>query len=146
MSRYHKPKYIVLGIAVVVFCFVPMINMPYEVIVQKQVEEEYTTVEPYTVQQEAREPYTEYVYSTVLEPYMEWEYPRNERGLIDFSTGFGKSVEKYREALKQTPVTRWRTVTKEVTKYREVTKTQLVTRPVVETRTKRVSILRYLLR
>lgn len=113
MKLYIKPKYIVLGIAIVIFCFVPMINMPYEVVVQKQVEEEYVTVEPYTVQEEVTEPYL-YIREGPASPDS-W-------------------------------VTKWRTVTKEVTKYREVTKTRLVTRPVVETRTKRVSILRYLLR
>ena len=115
MKRYLEPKYIVLGIAIVVFCFVPMVNMPYEVVVQKQVEEEYVTIEPYTVQEKVREPYTHYT--------------------IDKTSPIPSSGE-----------TRWRTVTKEVTKYREVTKTRLVTRPVAETRTKRVSILRYLLR
>ncbi|MFH1924944.1 MAG: hypothetical protein ABIK32_00420 [Chloroflexota bacterium] len=115
MKQYLKPKYIVLGIAIVIFCFVPMINMSYEVVVQKQVEEEYVTVEPYTVQEEVREPYTIYT--------------------IDKTSPYPDSG-----------VTKWRTVTKDLNKYREVTKTRLVTRPVVETRTKRVSILRYLLR
>ncbi len=108
-----KTKLLIIISAIAVFCFVPMINMPYEVIVQKQVEEEYVTVEPYTVQEEVTEPYL-YIREGPLSPDS-W-------------------------------VTRWRTITKEVTKYREVTKTRLVTRPVVETRTKRVSILRYLLR
>jgi hypothetical protein len=40
----------------------------------------------------------------------------------------------------------YRTVIKEVTKYREATKTRLVERPVVETETKLVSILGYLLK
>ena len=57
MKGYLKPKYIVVGIAVVVFCFVPLMPMSYEVVVQKQVEEEYTTIESYTVQAEVREPY-----------------------------------------------------------------------------------------
>ena len=121
MKRYLKPKYIVLGIAVVVFCFVPMVNMPYEVIAQKQIEEEYTTVEPYTVQEEVEEPYTAIV-PLHGDSYILGDYS-NRKTII-----------------------KWRTVTKDVTKYREVTKTRLVTRPVVETRTKRVSILRYLLR
>ena len=110
-----KTKLLIIISAIVVFGFVPMINMPYEVVVQKQFSEEYTTLEPYTVQEEVREPYT--IYS------------------IDKTSPYPDSG-----------VTKWRTVTKEVTKYREVTKTRLVTRPVVETRTKRVSILRYLLR
>ena len=109
---------IVLGIAIVVFCFVPVMNMPYEVIVQKQVSEEYTTVEPYTVQEEVEE--------------------------------MGRTLVVAPGATIKDPRYMWipapRTVTKEVTKYREVTKTQLVYRPVVETRTKRVSILRYLLK
>ena len=49
MKRYLKPRYIVLGIVIVVFCFVPILNMSYDVVVQKQVEEEYTTIEPYEV-------------------------------------------------------------------------------------------------
>ena len=121
MKRYLKPKYLVLGIAIVTFCFVPIITMPYEVVVQKQVEEEYTTVEPYTVQEEVKEPYTTIV------PIIGDSFK-----LGDYSN--------------QKTIIKWRTVTKEVTKYREVTKTRLVTRPVAETRTKRVSILRYLLR
>lgn len=118
MKQYLKSRYIVLGMAIVVFCFVPMINMPYEVIVQKQVEEEYTTVEPYTV------------IEGVTQPYQSWEPYYDSSG----------DMTVYE------PVTRLRKVTKEVTKYREVTKTRLVTQPVVETRTKRVSVLRYLLR
>ena len=109
---------IALGIAIVVFCFVPVMDLPYEVVVQKQVSEEYTTVEPYTVQEEVEEmgrTLVPNVGRTWLEPTYKW-----------------------------IPVPR--TVTKEVTKYREVTKTRLVYRPVVETRTKRVSILRYLLK
>lgn len=101
-----KAKLLIIISAVVVFGFVPMINMPYEVVVQKQVSEEYTTVEPYTVQEK------EFKLFPTLTP--------------------GE--------------TEWAPVTRDVTKYREVTKTRLVTRPVVETRTKRVSILRYLLR
>ena len=116
-----KTKLLIIISAIVVFCFVPMTNMPYEVIVQKQVEEEYVTVEPYTVQEEVREPYTAIV------PILGDSF-----SLGDYSN--------------QQTIIKWTTVTKEVTKYREVTKTRLVTRPVVETRTKRVSILRYLLR
>ena len=118
MKRYFKPRYIVLYTVIIVFGFVPMINMPYEVIVQKWVEEEYVTVEPYTVQEQ------------VVQPYVE-------------------AVNQYSDSgrrLPQTFETRVRTVTENVTKYREVTKTRLVTRPGVETRTKRVSILKYLLR
>lgn len=99
MKRYLKPRYIVLGIVIVVFCFVPILNMSYDVVVQKQVEEEYTTIEPYKVTEPSGLPAT-------------WQ------------------TSPYRL----------------VTKYREVTKTRLVDRPVVETRTKPVSILRYLLR
>ena len=110
-----KAKLLIIISAVVVFCFVPMINMPYEVVVQKQVEEEYVAVEPYTVQEKVREPYTVYT--------------------IDKTSPYPDSG-----------TTKWRTVTKDVTEYREVTKTRLVTRPAVETRTKRVSMLRYLLR
>ncbi len=110
-----KTKLLIIISAIIVFCFVPIMNMPYEVVVQKQVEEEYVTVEPYTVLEEVREPYTYYT--------------------IDKTSPIPSSG-----------VTRWRTVNKEVTKYREVIKTRLVVRPVVETRTKRVSILRYLLR
>ena len=113
-----KAKLLILISAVVVFCFVPMTDMSYEVIVQKQVTEEYTTVEPYNVLESIREPYTDYS-------------PReNERAY----------------ALPNPGVTMWRTVTRNVTKYRDVTKTRLVTRPVAETQTKRVSILRYLLK
>ena len=130
-----KTKLLIIISLVIVFCFVPMINMPYEVVVQKQVEEEYTTVEPYTVQEEVKEPYQLDTYLRFEEPYETWE------GGIG-----GGWVTKFRTVTKTVPVTRYRTVTKEVTKYREVTKTRLVTRPVVETRTKRVSILRYLLR
>ena len=111
---------IVLGIAIVVFCFLPLIPVSYEVVVERHVSEEYTTLEPYTVQEEVREPYTAVVDQVV------WESGKPR--------------------LEQIFVTKWRTVIKDVTKYREVTKTRLVYRPVVETRTKRVSILRYLLR
>ena len=109
-----KAKLLIIISLVIVFCFVPMINMPYEVVAQKQVSEEYTTVEPYTVQEEVRE---------VV----------GGRNLYSLERGH------YWEPI-------YRTVLKDVIKYREVTKTRLVYRPVVQTRTKRVSILRYLLR
>jgi len=131
-----KAKLLIIIPAVVVFCFVPMVNMPYEVVVQKQVSEEYTTVEPYVVQEEVKEPYQSYYDNVIWEEYTEPAIP---------GTSFGE-LKILRPKIEQRPITKYRTVTKEVTKYREVTKTRLVTRPVVETRTKRVSILRYLLR
>ena len=109
MKRYLKPRYIVLGIALVVFCFVPVADMEYLVMVEEQV------LEPYTVLEEVEEPYQSYYEHYIWGESM---YPEME----------------YR------PITKYRTVIK------EVTKTRLVTRPVAETRTKRVSILRYLLR
>lgn len=104
---------VVLGILILVWCFAPLIPVSYEVIVERQVSEEYTTVEPYTVLEEVQELEGGY-YMYSLETRWKW-YPK------------------------------YRTVTREVTKYREVTKTRLVERPVVETQTKQVSILRYLL-
>jgi hypothetical protein len=121
-----KAKLLISISLVVVFCFVPLVNMPYDVIVQKEVPETYTTIEPYTVQEEVREPYTTYIYE-----WQESRYP----GYTLYSKGRWITI----------PVTQYRTVYKDVTKYREVTKTRLVSRPVVETRTKRASILRYLL-
>ena len=112
MKRYLNPKNIILGTVIVVFCFAPFMPVSYEVVVQKQVEEEYTTIEPYIVLEEVEEPYM--------------AYPSLESGLTK------KTVQL-------------RTVTKEITKYREVTKIRLITQPIVETRTKRVSTLRYLL-
>lgn len=112
-QRQKTELWILVAIVVASFFFVPMMNMTYEVIAQKQVTEEYTTIEPYIVQEKVTEPYL-YIRDGVLGP---------------------NSYE-----------TRLRTVTVNVTKYREVTKTRLVTRPVVETQTKRVSILRYLLK
>ncbi len=115
MKRYLKPKYIVLGLGIIIFCFVPVVDMEYLVVVEKQV------LEPYTVLEEVQEPY-----QSVYEYY-------DESGADDWSKIF------YPER-KTMPITRYRTVTE------EVTKTRLVTRPVAETQTKRVSILRYLLR
>ncbi len=109
VRQYLKPRYIVLGIVIVVFCFVPVVDMEYLVVVEKQV------LEPFTVLEEVKEPYQDY-YDHVI--WGESGYP----------------------TIEQRPITRYRTVT------REVTKTRLVTRPVAETRTKRVSIFRYLLR
>ena len=115
MKRYLKPKYIVPGIAIVVFCFVPVADMEYLVVVEEQV------LEPYTVLEEVREPYQDW-YDEVIWP--------------DDNVPVGE----YYPTIEQRSITRYRTVIK------EVTKTRLVTRPVAETRTKRVSILRYLLR
>ena len=131
-----KVKLFALISLALVLCFAPLVNMPYEVIVQKQVSEEYITVEPYTVEEEVREPYQSYYDHVVWEEYTEPAIA---------GTSFGE-LNILRPRIEQRPITKYRTVTKEVTKYREVTKTRLVTRPVVETRTKRVSILRYLLR
>ena len=112
--------------------------MSYDIIVQKQVSEQYTTLEPYTVQEKVREPYQSESYVTVEEPYEDpWFFPTREKTTAD---------TLWRTVYKSIPVTRYRIVSKDVTKYREVTKTRLVTRPVVETQKKRVSILRYLLR
>ena len=116
-----KAKLLILISAVVVFCFVPMADMSYEVIVQKQITEEYTTIEPYIVQEKVQEPYL------VDVPIIGDAYILGDRTNV-------------RTTMK------WRTVTVNLTKYRDVTKTRLVTRPVVETQTKRVSILRYLLK
>lgn len=113
-----KAKLLIIISLVIVFCFVPILNMPYDIVVQKQVEEEYTTVEPYTVLEEVEE------MGRTLVPRANPSWTESTYTWI--------------------PVPR--TVTKEVTKYREITKTRLVYRPVLETRTKRVSILRYLLR
>ena len=115
MKRYLKPRYIVLGIVIAVFCFVPILNMEYLVVVEKQV------LEPYTVLEEVKEPYQSYY------TYSDWS------GYDDWSKVFYPKSQTM-------PITKYRTVTK------EVTKTRLVTRPVAETQTKRVSILRYLLR
>ena len=87
--------------------------MEYQVVVEKQVEEEYVTVEPYTVKEEVQ------------------TFDYEPRAVLD---------EGWKTILAP------RTLIREVTKYREVTKTRFIYRPVVETRTKRVSILRYLLR
>lgn len=132
---------VVLGIVIVIFCFVPVMDMRYEVVVQKQVSEEYTTVEPYTVQEQVREPYQSYSFFSVQEPYQTWSWDTHST-----DNPYGGYVTKFRYVEKSIPVTKYRTITKDVTKYREVTKIRLVTRPVVETRTKRVSILRYLLK
>lgn len=113
-----KPKHIVLGLVIVVFSFVPVMDMEYQVVVEKQVSEEYTTLEPYTVQERVTEQYGSYY--DIAKDKLSWA-PTLATPLL-------------------------RTVTKDVTKYREVLKTRLVTRPVVETRIRRVSILRYLLR
>ena len=88
--------------------------MEYLVVVEKQV------LEPYTVLEEVPEPYQDW--------YNEVIWPDNA------------PVGEYYPTVTQRPITRYRTVIK------EVTKTRLVTRPVAETQTKRVSILRYLLR
>ena len=92
----------------------PVVNMEYLVLVEKQV------LEPYTVLEKVREPYQD-------------SYGRVDWGPVDRGESLFPKTE-------QIPITRYSTVTK------EVTKTRLVTRPVVETQTKRVSILRYLLR
>lgn len=118
-----KVKLLIIVPAVLAFCFLPLINMPYEVVVQKQGSEEYTTLEPYTVQEQVQEPYT-----TQGPPVLVWPI----EGLPYTKSGM--------------PEIHYRTAYRDVTKYREVTKTRLVTRPFVETRTKRVSLLRYLLR
>ena len=141
-----KTKLLIIISAIVVFCFVPLMDMPYEVMVQKQVLEEYTTVEPYTVIEEVREAYT------TTGEIAEW----HDGGLSEFKSRIYSTPEETLDAfskvapgyytIRQYPVTKYRTVEKPVTKYSEVTKTRMVYRPVVETRTKRVSMLRYLLR
>lgn len=112
-----KVKLSIIIALVLVFCFVPLVNMPYEVIVEKEVTETYTAIEPYTVREEVKVPY---------EVCM-WQRDYKGRQIC-------------------IPITEYKTSYKDVTKYREVTKTRLVSRPVVETWTRRVSILRYLLR
>jgi len=124
VKQYLKPRYILLGIVIIVFCFVPVVDMEYLVMVEKQV------LEPYTVLEEVKEPYQDYYDHVIWEERIEPAIP---------GTSFGETSTLY-PRIEQRPITRYRTVIK------EVTKTRLVTRPVAETRTKRVSILRYLLR
>ena len=91
-DKVSKLKRIVLITLALVYCFVPILNMEYQVVV----EEEYVTVEPYTVEEEVQELYEE---------------------LVPFYM---------REELRYQWVTKYRTVIKDVTKYREVTKTRPV--------------------
>lgn len=126
MKQYLKPRHIVLGILIFIFCFVPVVDMEYVVVVEKQV------LEPYTVLEEVREPYTD-----VVDYFVGWE--REDIPGWDRDEGIVWSQGP------EYPVTQQRWVTKYRTVIKEVTKTRLVTRPVAETRTKRVSILRYLL-
>ncbi len=124
MKVSKKVKWFGLISLALIFCFAPLVNMPYQVIVQQRVPETYTTVEPYTVQEEVKEPHETWV--NIYDP--------------------PSQGERRTSAWRTIPTTEYRTVLKEVTKYREVTKTRMVYHPVVETRTRRVSILRYLLR
>ncbi len=114
---------LLLIVVFIVVSFVPMMDIEEEVLVMKQVAEEYTTVEPYIVEKEVEKPYTEYK-TKYLWPGR--DIPSSE------------SIQEYK-----VPVVRYSTDIEEVTEYREVTKTRLVERPVIETKTKRVSILRY---
>ena len=107
-----------LGIVIVVFCFVPMINMPYDVVAEKQVQEEYTTVEPYVVKEEVKEPYQSTYDDTYWTSYPAGSYEQRAGLSGHFVT-------------EQRPITKYRTVTKDITKYREVIKIRLVKRPVV---------------
>ena len=81
---------IIIGIAIIVFCFVPMMNMSYDVVVQKLVREEYTTVEPYTVQEEVKELVGGYN-SYSLEQGYHW---------VPIYKTVTKEVTKYREVTK----------------------------------------------
>jgi hypothetical protein len=101
VKRYLKPKYVVLWVVIIVFCFVPVAEMEYLIVVEKQV------LEPYTVKEEVQ------------------TFLPESRAVLDEG---------------------WKTVLVPTAVIKEVTKTRLVTRPFAETRTKRVSILRYLLR
>ena len=110
MKWYRKPRYILLGIVIIVFCFVPVVDMDYLVAVEKQV------LEPYTVLEEVEEMGRTLVPNPGVTKENAWEVP----------------------------MYMWIPEPRIVTK--EVTKTRLVTRLVAETQTKRVSMLRYLLR
>jgi hypothetical protein len=143
MKVSKKVKWFAIISVALVFCFAPLANMSYEVIVQKQVPETYTTVEPYIVLEEVKEPYITY------ESYPHWqesEWYSNWKESVHYPGEWAPNLPSGNWVWESRPVTRYRTVTKEVTKYREVTKTRLASRPVVETQTRRVSILRYLLR
>ena len=128
MKRYLKLRYILLGMMVIVFCFVPVVDMEYIVMVEKEVSE------PYTALEEVQVPYTDmedYFAGWERETYTTWD---------SASGSFIQEEGSAYPVIEQRPITRYRTVIK------EVTKTRLVTREVAETRTKLVSILRYLLR
>jgi hypothetical protein len=114
--RTSKVKLFIIIVLVLVFCFVPLVNMPYEVVVRKLVPEVYATIEPYTVREEVRVPYETCV----------WQKDYEGRQIC-------------------IPITKYKTSYEYVTKYRQVTKRGTFYRSVVETRTRRVSILRYLL-
>jgi hypothetical protein len=95
-------RYIVLGILIGVFCFVPIVEAEYIVVAEKQV------LEPYTVLEQVKEPY----YDTYND--VDW-------GPVDRHESFYPTTE-------QRIVTRYKTVTKEVTKTRLVTRPVAETR------------------
>jgi hypothetical protein len=117
----------------------PIIPVSADIVEEQLVEEEYITLEPYTVQKEVQEPYTSYETRSRLEyteDYMMWKATGN---------GMPSSPSTYSVA-ETIPITKYRTVVKEVTEYREVTKKHMVLRPVVVTQTERASVLSYLMR
>jgi hypothetical protein len=118
---------IIIGIAIILFIFLPIIPVSVDVVAHKQVSEEYTTVEPYIVQKEVIEPHVVYQSQNsyeVSEAFKLWELGK---GPMPTTGSGGHNV------IKQVPITKTVTTTTAVTEYREVTKTRLVEKLVVET-------------
>ncbi len=128
----------ILGLLILVLAFLPVISVFDEVVVERVV----TTFEPYTVQEEIQEPYQTYTTVSVQEPYTEWQIATDPRtGSFKWPL-YSEQVTKIRTVEKNIPVTKYKTVTRDVTKYREVEGV----RPVVETQMRIVSVFWYLLR
>jgi len=130
-------------ILLILACVVPIVNVEYTTIENRQVEETYTIIEPYTIQVEVLVPYTTYATSAQWVDDGSWDYAKNYIAFTtdEYMTVF-RSVTPGRYVMIQYPVTRFRTETQTITKFREVVKTRTVSVPTTITVTKHIPIIR----
>ncbi|KKN54542.1 hypothetical protein LCGC14_0591340 [marine sediment metagenome] len=137
------------AVAIAILLIIPIIPTQYNILVEKSIVEEYTTTEPYTAYDTVQVPYrasSTIVYWQETEGYRRWrtEVKTSIENSLPSYYGLGESWSG-RWVIEDVGVSGYRTVQEPVTRYRAVTKTRTVYSPAVEIRTRRVSILYYII-
>ncbi len=127
---------------IAVFCFVPVVKVSYPVVVDISTVEEYTTTEPYTVQQEVRTPSITYSQQAEWVDDGSWNYAKNYVAFtVEEYMDVFQSVTPGRWVIRQYPTTSYTSDTVTMVRYREITKTRTVLQPTIMYEWKRVPLI-----